>query len=109
LELFGIPGTIIVQGGAVTVLLVVVLAIVTGRLVPRKVLIDVRKDRDARLKERDALVLAERARGDEWRAAAQAQDARNDVQSQQIQQLMEIGRTTNALIEGLKRASAEQL
>jgi hypothetical protein len=101
LELLGIPGSIIVQGGAVGVLLLVVLAIITGRLVPRSVVEDVRADRDSRLAD-------EKHRGDEWRAAAQAQEARNDVQAAQIQQLLESARTTNSLIEGLKQATQEK-
>lgn len=101
MDLFGIPGSVIVQGGAVTVLTLVVLAIITGRLIPRRSLDDVRADRDARIAE-------ERARGDEWRAAAQAQDARNDLLSQQVAQLLDTARTTNALIEGLRQASQER-
>jgi hypothetical protein len=101
LELFGIPCAALVQGGAAGVLIVVVLAIVTGRLVPRRSLDDVRTDRDARLAE-------EKARGDEWRAAAQIQDARNDLLSQQVGQLLDAARTTNSLIEGLRQASKER-
>jgi hypothetical protein len=101
LDLFGIPGTVIVQGGAVGVLVFVVLAILVGRLVPRKSLEDVRADRDARLAEA-------KIRGDEWRATALAQEERSDVQARQIDQLLEANRTTNALIEGLKQASQER-
>ena len=101
MDLFGIPGSVIVQGGAVAVLLIAVLGILTGRIVPVRTVDDLRKDRDARLAE-------ERARGDEWRAAAQAQDARNDLLSQQVAQLLDTARTTNALIEGLRQASQER-
>lgn len=101
MDLFGIPGAVIVQGGAVGVLAFVILAIVVGRLVPRKSLEDVRADRDARIAEA-------KARGDEWRAAALAQEERNDVQARQLDLLLEANRTTNALIEGLKQASQER-
>lgn len=101
MDLFGIPGAVIVQGGAVTVLTLVVISIVLGRLVPRKVLEDVRADRDDRL-------AAEKARGDEWRATAQAQDERNDVQARQLAELLDANRTTNALIEALNKASQER-
>lgn len=101
MELFGIPGAVLIRGGAVAVLGFVVLAIIAGKLVPRKVVEDVRADRDARLEEANK-------RGDEWRAAAEAQDARNDLQAQQIQQLLDIGRTTNALVEGLTKAAQER-
>jgi hypothetical protein len=77
LELLGIPGIALVQGGAVAVLTMVVLAKANHR-------------------------------GDEWRAASQTQDARNDVLTQHVEQLLEAARTTNALIEGLKQASQEK-
>jgi hypothetical protein len=101
LELFGIPGAAIVQGGAAGILTFVVLAILVGRLVPRKSLEDVRADRDARLAR-------EEKRGDEWRATALAQEERADVQARQIELLLEANRTTNALIEGLKQAGQER-
>jgi hypothetical protein len=101
LDLFGIPGAVIIQGGAVGVLTFVVLAILVGRLVPRKSLEDVRADRDARIAEA-------KARGDEWRAAALTEAERNEVLSRQLDLLLEANRTTNALIEGLKQASQER-
>lgn len=97
MELFGIPGAVLLQGGAAGVLVFVVLLILFGRLVSRRVLEDVRADRDARLAE-------EKRRGDEWRAAAQAQDARCDELVKQIAELAEVGRTNNALIDGLRQA-----
>jgi hypothetical protein len=100
-DLFGIPGAVVVQGGAVAVLILAVIGILTGRIVPRRSLEDVRLDRDERIAE-------ERKRGDEWRAAAQAQDARNDLLSQQVSQLLDAARTTNSLIEGLRQASQER-
>lgn len=101
MDVLGIPGIVVVQGGAVGVLALVIVAIITGRLVPRRVLEDVRADRDARL-------AAEKARGDEWRAAALAQDERNDVQASQLNQLLDASRTTNALIDGLRKVSEQR-
>lgn len=101
MELLGIPGAVLVQGSAAGALIFVVLAIVTGRLVPRRSLEDVREDRDKRLGEANA-------RGDEWRAAYQAENARNDLQGKHIEQLLEMSRTTNALLESLKRASDQR-
>lgn len=101
MDLFGIPGAVVVQGGAVAVLILAVIGILTGRLVPRRSLEDVRADRDARIAE-------ERARGDEWRAAAQLQDQRNDVLAQQIAQLLDTSRTMNSVLEGLRQASQER-
>ena len=107
-ELLGIPGAVLVQGGAAGALAFVVLAIVTGRLVPRRVVEDVRADRDARLADRDTAMAAEKARGDEWRAASLAQDARNDLLTQHVEQLLESSRTTNALLEGMKQVAQEK-
>lgn len=101
MELWGIPGSVVVQGGAVGLLAMVVVAVLVGKLVPRKSLDDVRADRDSRLAD-------EKARGDEWRAAALAQDERNDVLARQLAELLDATRTTNALIEGLKQASQER-
>lgn len=101
MELFGIPGTVIVQGGAAGILAFTVLAVLVGRLVPRKSLEDVRADRDARLAR-------EEKRGDEWKAVALAQEERADVQARQMDLLLEASRTTNALIEGLRQASQER-
>lgn len=101
MELWGVAGEVIVQGGAAAVLLLVGLLIVLGFLPSRREVRDLRADRDARLAE-------EKARGDEWRAAAQAQDERNDVLTGQVAELLEIGRTTNSLIEGLRRASEQR-
>lgn len=101
MDLFGIPGTVIVQGGAVAVLLIAVLGILTGRIVPVRTV-------DRLDKVYADQIEKEKARGDEWRAAAQAQDARNDLLSQQVAQLLDTARTTNALIEGLRQASQER-
>lgn len=101
MELFGLPVELITQGGAVGLLALVIVAILLGRLVPRRSLEDVREDRDARL-------AASEKRGDEWRAAALIQDERNDVLAQQITQLLDSNRTTNALIEGMKQALQER-
>lgn len=101
MELFGVPGELIVQGGASALLLFVGLLVILGFLPSRRELRDVRADRDARLRE-------EKARGDEWRAVAKAQDERNDVLAAQLVELLEVGRTTNAFIDGLRRAATEE-
>lgn len=98
MELWGVAGEVIVQGGAASVLLLIGILIVLGFLPSRREVRDIRADRDARLAE-------EKARGDEWRAAARAQDERNDVLAGQLVELLDVGRTTNALIEGLRVAS----
>lgn len=101
MELFGIPGTVLVQGGAVGVLLFAVLAVLLGKLHPDRTLDRIEKVHNDRLAE-------ERARGDEWKAFGQAQGARNELLAQQLAELTEVGRTTNALIEGLKTATEQR-
>jgi hypothetical protein len=101
LELFGIPGTVIVQGGAVGVLFFAVLAILLGKLHPDRTLDRIERVHSERLAE-------EKARGDEWKAFGQAQGQRNEVLAQQLAELTEVGRTQNALIEGLKLASEQR-
>lgn len=101
MELFGIPGTVIVQGGAVGVLFFAVLAILLGKLHPDRTLDRIEKVHSERLAE-------EKARGDEWKAFGQAQGQRNEVLAQQLAELTEVGRTTNALIEGLKQAAEQR-
>jgi hypothetical protein len=101
LELFGIPGAVIVQGGAVGVLFFAVLAILLGKLHPDRTLDRIERVHSERLAE-------EKARGDEWKAFGQAQGQRNEVLAQQLAELTEVGRTQNALIEGLKLASEQR-
>ena len=101
MELFGIPGAALIQGGAAAILAFTVLLIFLGKLVPSRTLDRIEKVYTDQL-------AAEKARGDEWRAAHGAQEKRNEVQTQQIAELSEVGRTTNALIEGLKQASQQR-
>lgn len=101
MELFGIPGAVIVQGGAVGVLFIAILLVLLGRLHPDRTL-----DRIERVHAKQ--LADEKARGDEWRAFGQAQEKRNEVLAQQLAELTEIGRTTNAFLEGLKRASEQR-
>jgi hypothetical protein len=91
-ELMGIN---VAQGGAVAILAVVVLFIVRGSLVPRSVLEDVRKDRDARVAE----ILAER---DTWRDAhRESERARVEAQSQ-VGELLELSRTADHVLRSLR-------
>jgi hypothetical protein len=101
LDLFGIPGTVIVQGGAVGVLFFAVLAVLLGKLHPDRTVDRIEKVHSERLSE-------EKTRGDEWKAFGQAQGERNELLAQQLAELTEVGRTTNALIEGLKTATVQR-
>ncbi len=101
MELWGIPGEVIVQGGAAAVLLFAVLAIFSGLLVPARWLDRMLEVNEKRLGDANA-------RGDEWRATAKSEEERNRLLTEQMNELLEVGRTTNALIEGLKRAANER-
>lgn len=101
MDAIGVPWSLLGQGGAAFILAGVVWAIITGRLVPRKTLEDL-------VSERDKRIAAEAARADEWHKAAEAQDARNDILSRQVDQLLDAARTTNGLVDGLKRAIQER-
>jgi hypothetical protein len=101
LELFGIPGAILVQGGAVGVLFFAVLAVLLGKLHPDRTLDRIEKVHTDRLAQ-------EKTRGDEWKAFGQAQGERNELLAQQLAELTEVGRTTNALIEGLRKATEQR-
>ncbi len=46
MEVFGLPASLFVNGGAVTFLFVVLWLVFTGRLVPRATVDDIRADRD---------------------------------------------------------------
>jgi hypothetical protein len=101
LDLLGIPSTVLVQGGAAAVLLLAVLLILLGRLHPDRTLDRIEKVHTDRLAQ-------EKTRGDEWKAFGQAQGERNELLAQQLAELTEVGRTTNALIEGLRKATEQR-
>lgn len=74
MELLGIPATTIVQGGLGTFGLLSMLLILTGRLIP--------------IRTHDREMSAEAKRGDDWRAAYQAESARADEVSGQLAQIL---------------------
>lgn len=69
-------------------------AILSGRLVPRRAVADVREDRDARLAEI-------RREAEDWKAAWTAQAEVNRVYADQVRELIELGRATNEMIRTL--------
>lgn len=83
-------------GGAVGILSVVVYLILTGRLVPRSTLEDVRKDRDERVSEA-------RERESYWRTTADKQQEVISVLGANVGDLLEQGRTTLAIVAALPR------
>jgi hypothetical protein len=90
-ELTGIG---LVQGGAAAVLVLVALMVFTGRLVPRSVLEDVRRDRDARLAE----LITER---DAWKAAHAVSEETRHIDQASIRELLEVARTTEHVMRAL--------
>ena len=74
-----------------------ILGILRGWIVPSRSVEKLQRVQDQRLAE-------EKARGDEWRAAAQAAGDRNDELTKQIASLQEVGRITLGMIEGMKAA-----
>lgn len=91
-ELMGVN---IAQGGAVALVTLVVLLIYRGLLVPRSVLEDVRKDRDARVAD----LVAER---DAWRQAyRESESARVEAQNQ-VGELLELSRVADHVLRAIR-------
>lgn len=91
-ELLGVN---VAQGGAIALVTLVVLLIFFGKLVPRRVLEDVRSDRNDRVKE----LAAER---DTWRNAyVESEKARLEAQNQ-VGELLELSRTADHVLRSLR-------
>jgi F0F1-type ATP synthase membrane subunit b/b' len=89
-------GINVAQGGAVALVTLVVLLIFFGKLVPRRVLEDVRADRNDRIAE----LAAER---DTWRNAyVESERARVEAQNQ-VGELLELSRTADHVLRSLRR------
>lgn len=84
-------------GILVSVILWVVYALFTGKLVPRSVVEDVRRDRDERLAESLQIINL-------WKDAAEKRDQALLELSPMLRELAENDRTVVALIEALKSA-----
>lgn len=72
----------VTQGGAVGLLAVVAMMVFTGRLIPRRV--------------HEQAVGIERARGDDWRDAYRAADARNEMVDRQLAEILAAVRARGA-------------
>jgi len=92
-ETFTVP-SFFVQGGAVGVLAIVFGLILTGRLVPRRVVSDIRSDRDERIAEMREEVIT-------WRSAYEKSEAAREVSSNQVGELLELAKTTDQFIRAL--------
>lgn len=78
--------------GATGLLTLVVLLVLWGRLVPRSVLEDLIKDKDAQI--------------DVWKAAYERSEKARDIQRQQLSDLLEMARTTTHVIQAIPQAAA---
>lgn len=91
-ELLGVN---VAQGGAAAILALVVLFILLGRLVPRSVLEDVRKDRDDRVAEI-------RAEKNTWQAAHRESEAARIEAQNQVGELLELSRTADRVLRAIR-------
>jgi hypothetical protein len=82
-EIFGFSPTDL---GAAGLLVLVVLLILTGRLVPRSTLLDMREERDT------------------WRAAHTESEAARQAEREQVTELLELSRTAGHVLTSLPRA-----
>lgn len=94
-----LPAGLLPNLGAGSLLALFVLAVLRGWLVPRKSV-----DQMLAVKE-ERIVQAEK-RGDEWKAAYEAATARADQLADQNDQLQEVGKTTAAILDSMRSASA---
>ena len=90
-----IPGQWVIQGGAAGVLLVAIWLVLTGRIVGTKTV--------------DRFVAAAERRESAWQTAyLKAEEARS-LQAQQIAELLDLARTTDAVIRALPRPRGDNL
>lgn len=80
---------------AAGILAIAVLMILRGKLVPSRVVDDIRADRDARLVDA-------RAETDDWRTAYNRVEEIRRIQAQQLNDLLELAKTTDAFIRSLQ-------
>lgn len=78
--------------GAAGLLTLVVLLILWGKLVPRSVMEDLRRDKDAQIAT--------------WKAAYERSEEAREIMRHQITSLLEMARTTTHVIEAIPKAAA---
>lgn len=89
-----LAGFNVAQGGAATVLGVVVLFILLGRLVPRRTVDDLRADYQARIEQ----LIVER---DMWMAAHKVSEEARHEDQQQSREMLELARTSVHVLRSL--------
>ena len=83
------------------ILALAIMLILTGRLVPRSTVDQIREDRDRALK------LSE-ARGDEWKETAEAWQSTVQELTGQVGELLEHARTSNHVLKAIKQRGEEE-
>jgi hypothetical protein len=96
-ELFGLNAGDL---GAAGIVVLVVLLILLGRLVPRSVLEDVRKDRDARVAD----AIAER---DTWKEAHRESEAARQIAQGQVGELLVVAQAAERMLRALPQPGRE--
>jgi hypothetical protein len=90
------------QGGAVVILAAVAMMVFTGKLVAKRELDDVRKDRDDRLAEMRGIMTT-------WQQAYISSEAARQVSAGQVNQLLETGRIAEALLRAMPHPESREL
>jgi hypothetical protein len=83
-----------VQGGFGAIVAFGIGLVLTGRLVPRSTLKDLRKDRDDRVAEA-------RSEAQVWREAYESAKRANEALAVQLHQMLEVGHTTSSVLRSL--------
>jgi hypothetical protein len=87
-------GWIWIQGGFGALVGLGVWLVLTGRLVPRSTLKDLRQDRDDRVAEA-------KAEAQVWRDAYESAKRANEALAVQLHQMLEVGHTTSSVLRSL--------
>ncbi|MFD8899906.1 hypothetical protein [Streptomyces ardesiacus] len=87
--------SVLLPGGAGAIVTLIVLLILRGSLVPRAVLEDVRKDRDARVSD----LTAER---DTWQAAHRESEAARIEAQRQVGELVELAKVADHVLRAIR-------
>lgn len=98
--MFGLTGEVLAQGGATLLLAIVVLMILTGRLVPKRTVDDMRADKQLRI---DALAIER----DTWKAAHTISEEARRAALEQTTQMLELSRTAESVLRALPRPGRE--
>jgi hypothetical protein len=91
-----------VTGVLLSIVVAVVYALLRGKLVPRSVLEDVRRDRDDRLKEQLEVIAS-------WKDTVRTRDEIIEEIIPAMREILDLSKTNMALISALKLAVAQKV